>query len=78
MKLHIAITSAFLALLNLAMASDASPNILLIMADDVGYECFSSYGSKEYSTPGWMPWLKKEYGLRTVTQRPCARPVGSI
>ena len=26
-------------------------NIVLIMADDVGYECFSVYGSKEFSTP---------------------------
>ena len=26
-------------------------NIVLIMADDVGYECFSAYGSKEFSTP---------------------------
>ena len=31
--------------------ADDRPNILLIMADDVGYECFSSYGSREYSTP---------------------------
>ena len=51
MKLYIVISSAFLAFLNLAIASDSPPNILLIMADDVGYECFSSYGSKEYSTP---------------------------
>ena len=27
------------------------PNILLVMCDDVGFECFSAYGSKEYSTP---------------------------
>ena len=27
------------------------PNIVLILADDVGFECFSSYGSREYSTP---------------------------
>ena len=26
-------------------------NIVLIMADDVGFECFSSYGSDEYATP---------------------------
>ena len=26
-------------------------NIVLIMADDVGYECFGTYGSKEFSTP---------------------------
>jgi len=40
---------ASLALTKL-LASDR-PNILIIMADDVGYECFSSYGSREYSTP---------------------------
>ena len=26
-------------------------NVILILCDDVGFECFSSYGSKEYSTP---------------------------
>ncbi|MGZ0165954.1 MAG: sulfatase-like hydrolase/transferase [Planctomycetales bacterium] len=26
-------------------------NVILIMADDVGYECFGCYGSKQYSTP---------------------------
>ena len=32
-------------------AKEEWTNVVLIMADDVGYECFSSYGSKEYSTP---------------------------
>jgi len=27
------------------------PNIILIMADDVGYECFGCYGSRQYKTP---------------------------
>ena len=27
------------------------PNVVLIMADDVGYEVFGAYGSKQYSTP---------------------------
>ncbi len=27
------------------------PNIILIMADDVGYECFGCYGSNQYKTP---------------------------
>jgi len=27
------------------------PNIVLIMADDVGYECFGCYGSRQYQTP---------------------------
>ncbi|MDP6447093.1 MAG: sulfatase-like hydrolase/transferase [Pirellulaceae bacterium] len=27
------------------------PNVILIMADDVGSECFGCYGSKQYATP---------------------------
>jgi len=32
-------------------AADKPLNVILILCDDVGFECFSSYGSKEYSTP---------------------------
>jgi arylsulfatase A len=32
-------------------AAQRRPNVVLIMADDVGYECFSPYGSRQYSTP---------------------------
>ena len=31
--------------------SERLPNIVFVMADDVGYECFSPYGSKQYDTP---------------------------
>ncbi|MCG8649002.1 MAG: sulfatase-like hydrolase/transferase [Pirellulales bacterium] len=37
-----------------ARASDEAigkPNIILIMADDIGYECYGCYGSKQYRTP---------------------------
>ncbi|HBL43074.1 MAG TPA: arylsulfatase A, partial [Planctomycetaceae bacterium] len=27
------------------------PNIILIMADDVSWECFGSYGADDYQTP---------------------------
>ena len=27
------------------------PHVILIMADDVGYECFGCYGSRQYQTP---------------------------
>ena len=27
------------------------PNVIVIMADDVGYECFGTYGSRQYKTP---------------------------
>ena len=31
--------------------SKQKPNIIMIMADDVGYECFGCYGSTQYNTP---------------------------
>ena len=43
-------------------ATTRPTNVVLIMADDVGFECFSSYGSKEYSTPH-LDALAKE-GIR--------------
>lgn len=34
-----------------AQPAPRKPNIVLILADDVGYECFAPYGSKQYATP---------------------------
>lgn len=31
--------------------TENKPNVLLIMADDMGYECLSAYGSTSYATP---------------------------
>lgn len=32
-------------------AGEDQPNVILIMADDMGYECLSAYGSLSYQTP---------------------------
>ncbi|MEM9160759.1 MAG: sulfatase-like hydrolase/transferase, partial [Verrucomicrobiota bacterium] len=34
-----------------AAAQDRLPNIVLIMADDVSWECFGCYGGEDYKTP---------------------------
>ena len=34
-----------------ASDSDPRPNVILIMADDMGYECLGCYGSASYETP---------------------------
>ena len=46
-------TGILLALLSTSSTdgAEARPNIILIMADDIGYECFGCYGSEQYSTP---------------------------
>jgi arylsulfatase A len=47
-------TLLLVALGQLAFANEARakrPNIILIMADDIGYECYGSYGGTSYSTP---------------------------
>jgi arylsulfatase A len=35
----------------LAAQTNDRPNIVLVMADDIGYECYGCYGSKQYKTP---------------------------
>ncbi|MCD6393993.1 MAG: sulfatase-like hydrolase/transferase [Planctomycetes bacterium] len=44
-------TIAMGSLLSAASGRSRKTNIILIMADDLGYECLSCYGSKDYRTP---------------------------
>ena len=30
---------------------NARPNVIMILADDIGYECFGTYGTNAYQTP---------------------------
>jgi len=50
MKLLAPILLGFLLLSNLGFSAPR-PNIILIMADDVSWECFSCYGAEDYKTP---------------------------
>ncbi|MEC8389183.1 MAG: sulfatase-like hydrolase/transferase, partial [Planctomycetota bacterium] len=50
-KVTILFLAALLQTASVIQAESQKLNIVLIMADDVGYECFSAYGSKEFSTP---------------------------
>jgi len=44
-------SSSIMPKLSFAKKSEQRPNIILIMADDIGSECFGSYGGLSYSTP---------------------------
>jgi len=52
----------FLAVPLAAVAAPASPNIVLILADDLGIECLSAYGGSSHKTPN-IDRLAKE-GMR--------------
>lgn len=43
--------ASFCAVAAITLSAAAAPNVVLIMADDVGVEAFGSYGSEQYSTP---------------------------
>ncbi len=45
------LTAAAMAPITSAIAAFRPPNVVLILADDAGRECFAPYGSKQYSTP---------------------------
>ena len=49
MKLAVSIL-VFSFMTHSLLASDR-PNVVLIMADDVSWECFGCYGGEDYSTP---------------------------
>ena len=38
-------------LVSLSIFAEDKPNIIVIMADDMGYECISANGSEDYKTP---------------------------
>jgi arylsulfatase A len=40
-----------LFIISISCIAQDKPNIILIMADDMGYECLSTYGSTSYNTP---------------------------
>lgn len=42
-----------------SFANSEKPNIIVIMADDIGHECFGTYGSTQYKTPN-IDTLAKE------------------
>ena len=48
---HTFIFLVTIILLQQSIAENKKPNIILIMADDMGYECVAANGADEYKTP---------------------------
>ena len=50
------------------------PNIILIMADDIGHECFGCYGSQQYSTPRIDQMAKNGLRFTNCFSQPLCTP----
>ena len=51
MRLVFALLTALLTAASPAHPAKLPPNVVFVMADDVGIECFGAYGSRQYRTP---------------------------
>jgi len=57
-----------------AEVADKKPNIILIMADDMGYECVSSNGSEDYKTPNLDAMAAKGVRFNHCFSNPVCTP----
>jgi len=71
MKLSILLILALSLSACLRKPDETKPNVILIMADDMGYECLSSNGSTSYSTPN----LDKMAATGIRFTQPVAQPL---
>ena len=58
----------------LPQRQERRPNVVLIMADDVGYECFGCYGSRQYKTPHIDRLARQGLRFRHCYSQPLCTP----
>lgn len=66
--------SAILAIASVSTVVAERPNIILIMADDIGYECFGCYGSEQYQTPNIDRLAEKGIQFNHCYSQPLCTP----
>ena len=64
----------FLALISVASAAFAKSNVIVIMADDIGFECYSKYGSEFYQTPNIDRLAKQGAQFTQAYSQPICTP----
>lgn len=66
--------TAFFCLGFVITAAASKPNVILIMTDDVSWECFGSYGSEEYETPNLDALAAKGLQFNHCYSQPICTP----
>ncbi|MCK4957927.1 MAG: sulfatase-like hydrolase/transferase, partial [Planctomycetes bacterium] len=55
-------------------AAAERPNVILIMADDIGWECFPDYGGEDYETPNLDSLARKGVRFKNCFSTPICTP----
>jgi arylsulfatase A len=55
-------------------AKEEKPNVILIMTDDMGYECLSTYGCQQYETPNLDKLARKGVQFQNCVSQPLSTP----
>ncbi|MEC8280162.1 MAG: sulfatase-like hydrolase/transferase, partial [Verrucomicrobiota bacterium] len=55
-------------------ASDQQPNVILIMADDLGQECIENYGGESYHTPRLSQLAQEGVWFSNAHSQPICTP----
>jgi hypothetical protein len=59
---------------NFSALADKRPNILLIFADDIGYEALNSYGGLDFKTPSLNKMAKQGLSFSRAYTSPACTP----
>ena len=59
---------ALFIFIKVAFSFERKPNVILILADDLGYKELGSYGQKKIKTLTWITWQKRGCVLLVTTR----------
>ncbi len=71
---YVVITALLLCFASGVVSGSPKTNIILVMADDIGYECYESYGSTSYKTPVLNKLAQKGMRFEHAYSNPICTP----
>ena len=74
MKIYVFVVFSLISFFLIAQNNGRSPNIILIMADDLGFECINSYGGTSYNTPNLTRLVESGIQFENCHSQPICTP----